>query len=154
MANKDKEEKKKRRFFKDFKAELKRVVWPTPKQLLNNTIAVVTIVLVIGLIVFLIDYKPTLSKINEKNILEIKELEKDYKINKCKENGYLPSLKPHCESMINKIEILKNKKIPKISVFSIWLGDMYDRLIDTFGYINTIIILVLYIITIIIFIKI
>ena len=63
-------------------------------------------------------------------------------------------MKPHCESMINKIEILKNKKIPKISVFSIWLGDMYDRLIDTFGYINTIIILVLYIITIIIFIKI
>lgn len=56
MANKDKEEKKKRRFFKDFKAELKRVVWPTPKQLLNNTIAVVTIVLVIGLIVFLLDF--------------------------------------------------------------------------------------------------
>ena len=112
------------------------------------------IVFITIFIVFLIDYKPTLSKINEKNILEIKELEKDFKINKCKENGYLPSLKPHCESMINKIEILKNKKIPKISVFSIWLGDMYDRLIDTFGYINTIIILVLYIITIIIFIKI
>ncbi len=53
MANK--EEKKKRHFFKDFKAELKRVVWPTPKQLVNNTIAVVTIVLVIGLVVFLLD---------------------------------------------------------------------------------------------------
>ena len=53
MANK--EEKKKRHFLKDFKAELKRVVWPTPKQLLNNTIAVVTIVLVIGLVVFLLD---------------------------------------------------------------------------------------------------
>ena len=39
-----KEEKNKRRFFKDFKAELKRVVWPTPKQLLNSTIAVITIV--------------------------------------------------------------------------------------------------------------
>ena len=50
-----KEEKNKRHFFKDFKAELKKVVWPTPKQLLNSTVAVVTIVLVIGLIVFALD---------------------------------------------------------------------------------------------------
>ena len=50
-----KEEKNKRHFFKDFKAELKRVVWPTPKQLVNSTIAVITIVLVIGIIVFALD---------------------------------------------------------------------------------------------------
>ena len=50
-----KEEKNKRYFFKDFKAELKRVVWPTPKQLLNSTIAVITMVLVIGIIVFGLD---------------------------------------------------------------------------------------------------
>ena len=50
-----KEEKNKRHFFKDFKAELKRVVWPTPKQLLNSTVAVITIVLVVGLIVFALD---------------------------------------------------------------------------------------------------
>ena len=50
-----KEEKNKRRFFKDFKAELKRVTWPTPKQLLNSTVAVITIVLVVGLIVFALD---------------------------------------------------------------------------------------------------
>ena len=50
-----KEEKNKRHFFKDFKAELKKVVWPTPKQLFNSTIAVITIVLVIGLIVFALD---------------------------------------------------------------------------------------------------
>ena len=50
-----KEEKNKRHFFKDFKAELKRVVWPTPKQLVNSTIAVITMVLVIGIIVFGLD---------------------------------------------------------------------------------------------------
>ena len=50
-----KEEKNKRHFFKDFKAELKRVVWPTPKQLINSTIAVITIVLVVGVIVFALD---------------------------------------------------------------------------------------------------
>ena len=51
-----KEEKNKRHFFKDFKAELKRVVWPTPKQLVNSTIAVITIVLVTGVIVFALDF--------------------------------------------------------------------------------------------------
>ena len=50
-----KEEKNKRHFLKDFKAELKRVVWPTPKQLLNSTVAVITIVLVTGVIVFALD---------------------------------------------------------------------------------------------------
>ena len=50
-----KEEKNERHFFKDFKAELKRVVWPTPKQLFNSTIAVIVIVLVVGVIVFALD---------------------------------------------------------------------------------------------------
>ena len=35
--------KNKKSFFKDFKAELKKVNWPTPKQLVNNTIAVITL---------------------------------------------------------------------------------------------------------------
>ncbi len=47
--------KNKKHFFKDFKAELKKVVWPTPKQLLNSTVAVITIVLVSALIVFVLD---------------------------------------------------------------------------------------------------
>ena len=50
-----KEEKNERHFFKDFKAELKWVVWPTPKQLFNSTIAVIVIVLVVGVIVFALD---------------------------------------------------------------------------------------------------
>ena len=58
MAN-EKESKKdvknKRSFFKDFKAELKKVIWPTPKQLVNNTIAVVVIVVITAAIVFVLD---------------------------------------------------------------------------------------------------
>ena len=61
-----KEEKNKKHFFKDFKAELKRVVWPTPKQLFNNTIAVITIVLVVGLIVFALDF--AFEMLNSKGI--------------------------------------------------------------------------------------
>lgn len=60
MAKKEAKAKKensknKKSFFKDFKAELKKVNWPTPKQLLNNTIAVVTIVLITVAIVFVLD---------------------------------------------------------------------------------------------------
>ena len=53
-ANK-KQSKDKKHFMKDFKAELKRVIWPTPKQLLNNTVAVITIVLITAVIVFALD---------------------------------------------------------------------------------------------------
>ena len=49
------ENKVKKHFFKDFKAELKKVIWPTPKQLVNNTVAVITIVLITAAIVFVLD---------------------------------------------------------------------------------------------------
>lgn len=48
--------KEKKNFFKNFKAELKKVIWPTPKQLVNNTVAVITIVLVTAAIVFVLDF--------------------------------------------------------------------------------------------------
>ena len=55
MAKKEKDPKNKKHFFKDFKAELKKVIWPTPKQLINNTTAVVVITVVIAAIVFVLD---------------------------------------------------------------------------------------------------
>ncbi len=51
-----KEVKNKKSFFKDFKAELKKVIWPTPKQLINSTTAVVAIVLITALTVFALDF--------------------------------------------------------------------------------------------------
>ena len=53
MANET--NKKDKRFFKDFKAELKKVIWPSTKQLVNNTTAVIAIVLIIAVIVFALD---------------------------------------------------------------------------------------------------
>ena len=53
--NDKKEKKENKHFMKDFKAELKRVIWPTPKQLVNNTVAVITIVLITAIIVFVLD---------------------------------------------------------------------------------------------------
>ncbi len=42
-------------FFKEFKAELKRVSWPTFKQVVNNTFAVIAIVLIVCVTVFILD---------------------------------------------------------------------------------------------------
>ena len=54
-STKKENSKNKKSFFKDFKAELKKVIWPTPKQLFNSTVAVITIVLVTAAIVFVLD---------------------------------------------------------------------------------------------------
>ena len=57
MAKKElKQSKDKTHFFKDFKAELKKVSWPTPKQLVNNTAVVIVIVIIAAVIVFALDF--------------------------------------------------------------------------------------------------
>ena len=68
----NKENKNKKSFFKGFKAELKKVIWPTPKQLVNNTTAVITIVLITALIVFVLDL--TFETINKNGVDKIKEV--------------------------------------------------------------------------------
>ncbi len=42
-------------FFKDTRAELKKVVWPTGKQVVNNTIWVLVLVAVISAVVLAFD---------------------------------------------------------------------------------------------------
>ena len=64
--------KNKKSFFKDFKAELKKVNWPTPKQLVNNTIAVITIVIITAVIVFVLDI--VFETLNKQGVDKIKEL--------------------------------------------------------------------------------
>ena len=66
-----KNKKENKRFFKDFKAELKKVIWPTPKQLVNNTVAVISIVLITAVIVFVLDF--VFERMNTYGINRIKE---------------------------------------------------------------------------------
>lgn len=70
--NDKKEKKEKKHFFKDFKAELKRVIWPTPKQLVNNTVAVITIVLITAVIVFVLDL--AFETVNNYGVNKLKEV--------------------------------------------------------------------------------
>lgn len=73
-ANKKQDNKKqnKKSFGKDFKAELKRVIWPTPKQLFNNTVAVITVVLITAAIVFVLDF--AFESMNKHGIEKLKEM--------------------------------------------------------------------------------
>ena len=43
------------RFLKDYKGELKKITWPTPKQTAKNTGLVLAAMVVIGLFVVLLD---------------------------------------------------------------------------------------------------
>ena len=43
------------KFFRDTKSELKKVVYPTPKQMVNNTLVVLLCVLVVGVCVWVLD---------------------------------------------------------------------------------------------------
>lgn len=71
-TNKKENNKNKRSFMKDFKVELKKVIWPTPKQLLNNTVAVLTIVLITALIVFVLDL--AFEGLNKHGVNKVKEI--------------------------------------------------------------------------------
>ena len=72
MAKKEqKEPKQKSSYFKEMKAELKKVVWPTPKELANNAAAVIAFVFIIALIVFICDF--CFDNLNKYGITKMQE---------------------------------------------------------------------------------
>ena len=44
------------RYFRELRSELKKVVWPTPQQVLKNTLIVLACVLVVGIFIWLFDF--------------------------------------------------------------------------------------------------
>ena len=53
---KEKKKKEKKEFWRGFKSESKKIVWPTWKQVLKNTGIVLAIVIVCALMVAALDY--------------------------------------------------------------------------------------------------
>lgn len=43
------------KFFREVKSELKKVVWPSRKQIINNTLIVIASVIVIGIVIWAFD---------------------------------------------------------------------------------------------------
>ena len=44
------------RYFRELRSELKKVVWPTPKQVLKNALIVLACVVVVGVFIWLFDF--------------------------------------------------------------------------------------------------
>ena len=44
------------KYFRELKSELKKVVWPPPKQVLKNALIVAACVLVVGVFIWLFDF--------------------------------------------------------------------------------------------------
>lgn len=43
------------KFFRETKSEMKKIVWPSRKQLVNNTLVVIATVFVIGIVIWVLD---------------------------------------------------------------------------------------------------
>ena len=59
-SKKQKEKKPKKnggfmKFFRDLKGEFKKIVWPSKKQIINNTLVVIAAILVVGAFIWVID---------------------------------------------------------------------------------------------------
>lgn len=59
LAKKEKQQRKAWEGFKHYmietKAELKKIVWPTPKSTVNNTVAVLIFMLIVGVFIWCLD---------------------------------------------------------------------------------------------------
>ena len=87
MAKNETDVKKKQtgHFFKDMKAELKKVIWPTPKQTANNTLAVIGFTLAIAIVVFVLDI--CFDAINKNGVVALQEkIKSSYSVSNTTEN--------------------------------------------------------------------
>ena len=90
MAKKEKDVNKKQKghFFKDMKAELKKVIWPTPKQTANNTLAVIGFTLAIAIVVFVLDI--CFDAINQNGVVALQEkIKSSYSVSNTTKNNPL-----------------------------------------------------------------
>ena len=108
-----KEEKKvikdKKSFTKSFKAELKKVIWPTPKQLFNNTVAVLSIVIITAVIVFALDV--IFESMNKYGIDKIKEAISNSTVNEISDSENVT-----IDENIVESNIIENDIVPVIKV--------------------------------------
>lgn len=45
-----------KRYFKDLKGEFKKIVWPSKKQIINNTLVVVACMIAVAAVIWLLDW--------------------------------------------------------------------------------------------------
>ena len=112
MAKEKKEKKAKkakkegRSFIKDFKAELKKVIWPTSQQMVSNVIAVITIVLITAAIVFVLDFG--FGALNEFGINKLKVMVESKQQTQSIENSTTNATTPENEGTTTENSVENN----------------------------------------------
>lgn len=104
MAKDEKNKKSKdpkNSFLKESKAELKKVNWPKPKRLANDTTTVIGIVLIVAIIVFLLDF--AFLTLNEQLIIKNEE-----KIKKSTSNSIVVENNETTENLVENTEGTQN----------------------------------------------
>lgn len=56
MANTTTEKAPKKSWFKGMKSEFKKIVWPDKESLLKQSVAVISVTVILGLIIYVLDY--------------------------------------------------------------------------------------------------
>jgi preprotein translocase subunit SecE len=56
MANTTTEKAPKRSWFKGLKSEFKKIVWPDKDTLVKQSVAVISVTVVLGIIIYVLDY--------------------------------------------------------------------------------------------------
>ena len=73
------------KYFRELRSELKKVVWPTPQQVLKNTLVVVGCVIVVGIFIWLFDFVAQVG-INAELSDEVEQPDKDTDTNHAANN--------------------------------------------------------------------
>ena len=56
MANTSPEKAPKRSWFKGIKSEFKKIIWPDKEYLAKQTVAVISVTIVLGIVIYVLDY--------------------------------------------------------------------------------------------------
>ena len=84
-AAKTDKNKNSNKWLKEFKAELKKIVWPTKGQLFENTAVVVSMVLIVAAIIFLLDLG--FGELNKLEVKGAKAIKNSISANTTEENS-------------------------------------------------------------------
>lgn len=78
------EKANKKHWFREFRAELKKVTWPSKKELLENSVVVISMVIIVALVIFVLDLG--FKSLTQVEIEQVEKIKNSVEVNST-ENG-------------------------------------------------------------------
>lgn len=100
------------------------------------------LVIIGGLIIisiFIYDCNSSKLKINQGNINKANELKAEYLNNNCIKKAHLPALREFCQKIARDIDSLKTQNPTMVSVFFMWILDIFNNGYSLIGITNVIV---------------